>query len=619
MSPNPSSEKVKLTSMQITDEKISTLRKLFPEAFIEGNLQWDNLREALGDIVDNRNEVYSFSWAGKANAKKILQKPSQATLKPCVEESVNFENTENIFIEGDNLEVIKLLLKSYYEKVKMIYIDPPFNTGNDFIYPDDFTDPLSTYLKMTNQIDNEGQSLTTNQETSGRYHSSWLSMMYPRLYLAREILTEDGSIWISIDDHEFHNLRMLMNEIFGEENFISIFIWEKRTTRENRRVFSINHDYIICYAKNKELFEKIRNLLPATDEYLSRFSNSDNDPRGKWQSVSMNAQEGHATPSQFYEIITPSGRKLSPPPGRCWVVTKKRYEELLLDNRIYFGKNENGVPRLKVFLSELEAGLVPHTLWKAEEVGTTDSAKKLIIDLFKGKVIFDTPKPIELLKRMISISTSNNEIIMDFFSGSCSMAHAVYEMNTERMENRKYICIQLPEPTENKDYPTVSYIGKERIKKVINILNKKKNYKNMDLGFKMFKLSDSNFTFRNELNIEIDKSKNIDDYIKSLDKWIFDPIKENVNYLDICYEIIIKEGLNINSKINHIKIGKNNIYKIEDDKNKIYLCIDKVISKLLLDELKNLKYKNTNWIFSDNSLDDALKQTLNNYINLKVI
>ena len=321
----------------------------FPEARTEDRqIDFDHLRLSLGDAVDVGRERYGMTWPGKADCFRAIQSPSLGTLRPAPEESLNFGSTQNLIIEGDNLEVLKLLQKSYLGKIKMIYIDPPYNTGSDFIYPDNYAESLQTYLAYTGQVDAEGRRFNTNTDADGRFHSRWLSMMYPRLYLARNLLTDDGAIFISIDDGEQSGLRKMCDEIFGEENFVATFIWQKRTTRENRRVFSFNHDYIVCFSRSADAFKTARGRLPLTDDVRARYSNPDNDPRGDWQSVSLNAQAGHATAAQFYTVVTPGGRTIDPPAGRCWSVTETRFAELVQDNRVWFGCDGNNVPRRKV-------------------------------------------------------------------------------------------------------------------------------------------------------------------------------------------------------------------------------------------------------------------------------
>ena len=453
-------EKFDHSSTDVSAEKRAELLRVFPEIQTEGGkIDFDRLKLILGETVDVGKERYGLTWPGKADCFRTIRAPSLGTLRPARDESVNFDTTENLIIEGDNLEVLKLLQKPYLGKVKMIYIDPPYNTGNDFIYPDNYAESLQTYLAYTGQADAEGRKFGTNTDTDGRFHSKWINMMYPRLYLARNLMQDDGAIFISIDDGEAPNLRQLGNEIFGEENFVASFIWEKRTTRENRRVFSFNHDYVVCYAKNKEIFEVARNLLPLTDQARARYQNPDNDPRGPWQSVSLNAQAGHATASQFYEITTPNGRKLNPPAGRCWSVTEPKLKELIADNRIWFGVSGKNVPRQKIFLSEANEGLTPHTLWTAAEVGTTDSAKKALNELFEGRAVYDTPKPVPLVQRICQITTSaspEKEIVLDFFSGSGTTAEAVLRLNQQDNGKRRFILVQLPEPLDQNENGSVA-------------------------------------------------------------------------------------------------------------------------------------------------------------------
>lgn len=479
-----SPEKLPLASMDVAADKQRLLRQLFPEAFTETvdekgvdqvALDFDKLKAVLGEhgaITEPGQERYGLDWPGKRDALRAVQAPSYGTLIPAPEESVDWENTQNVFIEGDNLEVLKLLQKSYYGKVKMIYIDPPYNTGNDFVYPDNYAESLETYLKYTGKIDDQGFKTTTNSKDSGRFHSNWLRMMYPRLYVAKNLLREDGVIWISCDDNELANLILICKIIFGAENFVGSFIWEKRTTRENRKVFSINHDFIICFSRSKEAFEEIRNLLPRPAENEERFSNPDNDPRGDWQSVSLNAQAGPGRrKEQFYTIVTPSGRSVDPPAGRCWIVVRERLDELIADNRIWFGEDGSNVPRTKSFRDESPDGITPHTLWTGAEVGTTDSAKKALTQLFDDNVYFDTPKPVELIGHMLRVSTNPSDYIVDFFSGSATTAHAVMALNAEDGGSRRCISVQLPEPCDESSeafkagFKTIADIAKERIRR----------------------------------------------------------------------------------------------------------------------------------------------------------
>ena len=363
-------------SADLIAENIVQMRVLFPEAFTEGRVDFAVLRELLGDAVEEREERYGLNWHGKARARRLALTPSTGTLRPSKSESVDWDTTRNMVIEGDNLEVLKLLQKSYAGKVKLIYIDPPYNTGADFVYPDDYRDNIANYLEITGQVDGGGRRISTNTEAGGRFHTHWLNMLYPRIQLARTLLREDGAIFVSIDATEVDNLTAVLRELFGDENLVGSFIWEKRRSRENRKAFSVNHDYLVCACRNRPLFELGRGLLPLTEEVRGRYSNPDSDSRGDWQSVAITAQAGHGTSSQFFTITTPGGRRVDPPSGNCWRFTERRLRELIGDGRIWFGTAGNNVPRQKVFLSEQNEGLTPHTIWTAAEVGTTDTAKR---------------------------------------------------------------------------------------------------------------------------------------------------------------------------------------------------------------------------------------------------
>jgi adenine-specific DNA-methyltransferase len=592
---------------EVTDKKAELVR-LFPESSTEGGkIDFDRLKRTLGETVDPGKERYGMNWPGKADCFRTIQTPSFGTLRPSFEESVKFNVTENLIIEGDNLEVLKLLQKSYLGKVKMIYIDPPYNTGSDFIYPDNYTESLQTYLEYTGQVDSEGKKFGTNTEADGRFHSKWLNMMYPRLYLARNLLQEDGAIFISIDDGEAPNVRRLCDEIFGEENFVATFIWEKRTTRENRRVFSFNHDYVISYAKRKELFEVARNFLPLTEEARSRYQNQDNDPRGSWQSVSLNAQAGHATPSQFYEITTPGGRKTSPPPGRCWSFTESRLKELIADNRIWFGTDGNNVPRLKVFLSEANEGLTPHTLWTATEVGTTDSAKKALNELFDGRAVYDTPKPVPLIQRICHIATSSSspepDIVLDFFAGSGSTAEAVLDLNRLEDGNRRFILVQLPELLDANDInqkeaaefcrangkpETIIEITKERCRRVIKRFDEQEanklelsDKKKQDRGFRVLKLADSNFK-----PWDSEASKHETELAHQLEMHI-DHIQDGRTAADILCELLLKSGFPPTTRVDEKVLSGKTVYSVSG--GALLICLERALTLELIRAIAEVK------------------------------
>ena len=581
-----------LTSQDVLGERVEQLKELFPEAFSEGEIDFERLRNALGDFVGEGRERYGLSWAGKADAIRALQAPSVGTLLPCPEESVNWDITENVFIEGDNLEVLKLLQKSYYGKVKMIYIDPPYNTGHEFIYPDDFREGLHDYLRYSGQVDDDGIKLSTNTDREGRFHSNWLNMMYPRLFLARNLLKDSGSIWISIDDNELQNLLAICDEVFGEENAVATFIWEKRTTRENRRVFSFNHDYIVCYARNKDLFQAQRNLLPLTQEVLDRYANPDDDPRGEWQSVSLNAQSGHATKAQFYQITTPSGRVLDPPPGCCWRVTEPRLKELVEDNRVWFGAEGNNVPRRKVFLSEARDGLTPHTLWTGDEVGTNDSAKKHVNKLFGDKSVYDTPKPTELISRILHIATSetSNDIVLDFFSGSGTTAEAVLTGNEKGAANRRFIAVQLPELTPDDSeafecgFKTISEICAERIRRVASRLDSERNGQialGDDVerpGFRFFRLRESNFRIWGEA----DATDGTFDFEAELSRFAKN-LAESATQGSMLQEIILKAGLSLTAEFDVIPTDYGTVYLVAG--GLLCVCLEESVTQNLFRSL----------------------------------
>jgi adenine-specific DNA-methyltransferase len=575
-------DKMKMHSPNFAEENIEKLAALFPNCVTEtedenGELKkvidFDLLRQELStNIVEGPQERYRLDWPGKREALLTANAPIAKTLRPCREESVNFDTTENLFIEGDNLDALKLLQETYLGKVKVIYIDPPYNTGKDFIYSDHFAVSSDDFLLESGQRDEAGNRLIANLESNGRFHSDWLSMMYSRVKLARNLLKDDGAIFISIDDGEAGNIRELCDEVFGGENFVTNIIWEKRKTRENRRVFSFNHDYVLCYAKNKVEFELARNLLPLTDEALERYSNPDNDPRGDWQSVAITAQAGHGTKSQFYTITTPSGREVDPPSGNCWRVTQPKLQELIEDNRIWFGAEGNNVPRRKLFLKEQNAGLTPHTLWTADEVGTTDSAKRALNDLFDGSTVFDTPKPVELLSRIIQIGTKRNDLILDFFAGTSPAAHAVMRLNSEDNGKRKFIMVQLPEVCdENSEaykvgYHTIAEISKERIRRAGKRIKEEKGLTAtvLDVGFRVLKIDSSNMA---------DIYYRPDEFTQDMVAQMQGNIKADRSSEDILFQALLDWGVDLTLPVARETIGGNEVFFV--DANALAACFAK--------------------------------------------
>ncbi|MFA5971603.1 MAG: site-specific DNA-methyltransferase [Lentimicrobiaceae bacterium] len=541
-------------SLNIQLEQLEKLKQLFPETVTEGKIDWEKLQVSLGkDNIEFNNERYVLNWAGKTEAFKVLQQSTSATLKPVPDESVNFDTSENIFIEGENLEVLKVLQKSYYGKIKVIIIDPPYNTGNDsFIYPDSFKESRAEYEKRIGDKDEDGYLMKEgffrkNSRDSGHYHSNWLSMMYPRLFLAKNLLRDDGVIFVHIDDNEVHNLRMIMNEIFGEENFGSCFIWEKRTNRENRKMVSARHDYILCYIKNLSNPKGVLKPLPMSLEALSRYKNPDNDPRGNWKSDPATAQAGHGTKSQFYILEAPNGKKHNLQSGRCWLYTKEVMNEAIRDNRIWFGTNGNGVPRIKTFLDSKERGLTPESILFAEDASTNEDAKNYLKELFDGNAVFETPKPVELIEILLKLSTDDS-IVLDFFAGTSATAEAVIKLNN----GSKFIMVQLPELCSEDSvafklgYQTISDISKERIRRVIKEIEEDKIEKiqgNISLSVSIAEFR-KEFEKRKLEKPELD-FENID--VSSESKKILDKIE--------IIEKKIQQNDHLISKINTIDLG----------------------------------------------------------------
>lgn len=565
------------------DQRLSALKSLIPEAFSEGKIDWEKLKAALGEDVNFANERYVLNWAGKSDAFRILQEPSSATLVPVREESVDFDNSQNIFIEGENLEVLKALQKSYFGKVKMIYIDPPYNTGNDsFIYPDKFSETKEEYLKRVGDKDESGYMLregrfAKNSKENGQYHSNWLNMMMPRLYLAKNLLREDGVIFVSIDDNEVHNLRLLMNEIFGEENFIGQLGWQKVYAPKNQaKGFSNDYEFVLAYCKQSEDF--CLNDLPRTEAMNARYKNIDADPRGPWKPGDcVGAGERK---NGYYDVVSPlSGKVFNVPSGKHWVYAPETMERLIAENRIWFGRDGNSFPAVKQFLSDV-SGRKASSLLLHSDCGHTDMALKEIKSIFSdSEVPFSTPKPTKLVNHFLLLSTSSrgDDIILDFFSGSGTTAHAVMQLNREDGGNRKYICVQLPEKCDEKTeafkagYKTIADIAKERIRRAgtkirgeVEAEQAKQSgelglagtpeVKMPDLGFKVFRLEDSNFKqWRKTTAATLAEVEQ-----QMLD--LVDPVKPDAAVENIVYELLLKSGKDLNSKI----VRGNGFYNVND-------------------------------------------------------
>ncbi len=531
----------------IHQQQIDKLQQLFPEVVTEGKIDWQKLQATLGEAVD-LGERYGLSWKGKGDVFATIQEKTVQTLHPDQANSVDWDTTGNMFIEGDNLAALKILHKAYYGKVRMIYIDPPYNTGNDFIYNDDFKQTRRSYEAEVGITDDEGNvvrddGLRTN--TGGHKHSNWLNMMYPRLFLARNLLRQDGVIFVSIDDNEVHNLRLMMNEIFGEENFVTQIVWERAYAPVNlKHHFSESHDYIVCFARNIDLLDKLS--LKRNEAADARYKNPDNDPRGIWQSDNFSV--GPANQKNIYEIITPSGRRVLPPSGYSWRFSEKKTQELIADNRVWFGASGSGVPRYKRFLSEVKDGVTPMTVWKYTDVGHSQDATKEVKDLFDGVAYFDYPKPVKLIKQLASLCTDGNDIILDFFSGSGTTAHAVAELNAEDGGNRRWICVQLPELTDEKSeaykagYRTIADIARERIRRAGAKIRADQADKllsrsvPLDLGFRAYRVGDSNFKQWNELASNPEE-------IRQQALANLDPLEEGATDDDLLTELLLKRGI----------------------------------------------------------------------------
>ena len=585
-------------SMNIEQTNLDKLRSVFPECVSEGKLDIDTLLALCGEYIDNDFEKYKFEWKGKAECLKLAQKRSTGTLRPCPDESVNWDTTQNLYIEGDNLEVLKLLQTAYYRKVKMIYIDPPYNTGNDFVYADDFADPMARYKEVTQQ------TTKSNPETMGRYHTNWLNMMYPRLRLAANLLRDDGVIFISIDDIEIDNLKKLCNEVFGEENFVAQFIWQSRQNKDNRNItgVSVDHEYVVCYTKQFE-----HRVFRGTERKTEQYKNPDNDPRGPWTSANMvGLATADARPNLHYDLINPADGINYGCPAKGWRYDRNTMSRLIQEKRIIWPDNPDGRPRKKAFLNELSDNLPGFSSVFNSGV-YTNTATKEIGAIFNG-YLFDFPKPIEIVKQLISQVTDANDIILDFFSGSATTAHAVMQLNAEDGGNRRFILVQLPEVCDEKSeaykagYKNICEIGKERIrragKKIQEENDKRKQIPllktdnevnlflaaaqakgssgveqvkplfdtvdeslSLDTGFKVFKLDTSNLKTWDATPIEDEQL----DFLYQRMNAMVHRVKPERSDWDMVYEIMLKLGVPLTYSVHGIDVGGKTAYAVGDD------------------------------------------------------
>lgn len=621
-------------TQDIVDVNVGKIGKLFPNCLTErvgenGRLEhaidFDKLRVELSKgIVEGTQERYQFTWPGKREAMRIANTPTNMTLRPDRESSVDFDNTGNLYIEGDNLEVLKILREDYLGKVKMIYIDPPYNTGNDFVYEDDFSQTAGEFRDKSGMFDEDGnmilQNYEVNSESNGRFHTDWLNMIYPRLKVARDLLTEDGVIFISIDDNEVENLRKVCDEVFGERNFIAQLIWERAFSPKNdARFVSNSHDYVLMFTRNIDSF--VIGRLDRTAEANARYSNPDNDPRGVWMSSDISVKTYNAACD--YPITTPSGKIIEPPAGRCWRLSKKAFFERLQDNRIWFGPNGDNTPRIKRFLSELKFdGMAPTSILFYKDVGHSQEGAQEVVSLFGDKGVFDGPKPVRLLQRLITLANlKDDSIVLDFFSGSATTAHALMKTNLEKGTDRKFILVQLPEKVSDKKkdqgYGTICEIGKERIrragKKILEelatkkaengLFDKESEPTRLDVGFRVLKLDTSNMQDVYYTPEDSSAATLFDDNVKP------DRTPE-----DLLFQVMLEYNLPLSAKIERKTIAGKEVFSVNDDY--LIACFDENVNETVITEVA--KRKPLYFIMRDSSLSsdqvaDNFEQIFNAY------
>jgi adenine-specific DNA-methyltransferase len=594
-------EQLKLHTPDLTKANVEKLASLFPQCVVEAvdengklvrRIDFDLLRQELSDrIVEGPAERYRLDWPGKREALLAANAPIAKTLRPFRDESVDFDATRNLFIEGDNLDALKLLQETYLNKVKLIYIDPPYNTGNDFIYNDDFAESTDAYFRRSNQVDEGGRRLVSNSDTNGRFHSDWLSMMYPRIRLARNLLRDDGTIFVSIDDGEVRNLRAILDEVFGAENFVATIIWQKVFSPKNSaRHFSEDHDYILVYARNAAIW--VPKLLPRSEEMEARYDNPDNDPRGPWTSGDLAARNFYGEGT--YSITCPSGRIIDgPPPGTYWRYAKHNFLDLDKDGRIWWGKDGNNVPRLKRFLSDVKQGRVPQTFWPYGEVGHTQEAKKELLSLVafpNSDSVFDTPKPTRLLRRMLQVATNptSNDIVLDFFAGSGSTMDAIFSQNREDSGNRRCILVQLPEPV-NGMKGNIADIAKERIRNagikqkgnlertseekkldLLSVSSSAQDTSSLDTGFRVLKVDSSNM---HDIYYRPDEMRQ-EGLLDSIDN-----IKPDRTADDLLFQVLIDWGVDLSLPIRRDTLEGKTVAFV--DENALAACFDRDVTEEL--------------------------------------
>lgn len=601
-------DKIKLESNNIADENFEKLKSLFPnvvtEIIIDGKIQRavdkDKLMQEINAyVLDGLEERYNFSWPDKRKSVVLANAPTRNTLRPCKEDSKDFDRTENLYIEGDNLEVLKLLRNTYMGKVKMIYIDPPYNTGKDFVYQDNFYINRQDYLENSGQFDEDGNRLFENTEANGRFHTDWLNMMYPRLKMARDLLTDDGVIFISIDDNEVHNLRKICDEIFGAGNFESCIKWRRRSNQPNdaTKMIATVSECCLIYAKNDVMLKQLNGFgtIKISETRLQNYTNPDNDPKGKWTSTPWCASKGQG--GSKYEITTPTGKIYDD----IWLGTKDTFNEHLKNGRIIFPLNGEGKPRKKIYKSEAIAkGQIPIDFWVGDKFGDNLNANSNMKEIFQIDRVFDYSKPINYIKTMIEIATpSKDSIILDFFSGSATTAHAVMQLNAEDGGNRKYIMVQLPAETPEKSearkagYGTICEIGKERIRRAGEKIKKDYPDVNIDTGFRVFKLDSS--------NMEDVYYKAEDLSQQDINKTIIN-IKADRSEEDLLFQIILSSGIPLSCKIEIKQVNNRDVYFA--DNKYLLVCFEKDIDEKTIEELAKMKPEIM--VFNQNTQDSTL-------------
>jgi adenine-specific DNA-methyltransferase len=647
-------DRVGPTSGDVLEAQTAKLRDLFPEVFVEGKIDFDKLKVTLGAAAESGPGRFHFSWAGKDDAVSLLQTPSAGTLVPCPEESINFDTTGNVFIEGDNLEVLKLLFKPYFGRVKLIYIDPPYNKLKDYIYPDNYADPLKNYLIQTKQIDDDGNFLTNKIDRVGRIHSGWLSMIYPRLFLARQLLSELGAVFVSIDDDEQHHLRMVMNEIFGEENFIGTMVWQ-RSKKGDAKLLSVTHEYILVYARDKASViadGRWRRKKPGVDEVLEHYESLKVELSNDHEAISEKMREwyGSLPPSDVrrahahykwsddrglyfaadfagpddgrksrprYDILHPTTGKSCKKPSTGWRWDEETTIEAMAEvpPRIHFGPDETTIPNRKSYLKEIDSEPFASVFYRDGRAATRE------LEQILGSNLMDFPKSVEVLRDIVALVADDDSIVLDFFAGSCPFAQAVLELNRQDQGKRKFLVVQLPEPTQDKRYPTIAEIGKARIRHVIGRLHDEGQSLNFDrdatgedLGFKVFKLANPNIQ-----RWAPEEERDPEIYGQKL-ALFNDPLVAGWKAENVIWEVALREGFSLNTRFASKNLANGNkIYEVADpDTGQTFMiCLD---DKILVDLLKHCDLKADDlFVCRDVALDDSAAANLALQCRLKTI